>query len=86
MAEIDDKCGCCGRPGQVIGEGGEARVRCVQHEYVVDVEEWLRARDAMQVAFETEAEMMAYFQPDYGAGLEMMQELAQEEDDDDTRH
>jgi hypothetical protein len=87
MTEIDDKCGCCGRPGRLIGAGDEARVRCVRHEYVVDAEAWRARQDEIPVMFETEEEALAHFLADYGRGLDMMQELAREGgDDDDTRH
>lgn len=37
-------CECCGRSGMLIGAGHEARVRCVQHGYVVDAVEWSATR------------------------------------------
>lgn len=79
MSEIDDQCGCCGRTGRVIGVGSEVRIRCVRHDHVVDVEAWRRELAAMSFAFETEAEMVEYFQRDYGDGLDFMQELARED-------
>ncbi|CUW87576.1 hypothetical protein [Agrobacterium genomosp. 2] len=33
-------CECCGRPGQSVGAGDEARVRCPAHEDVVDAVAW----------------------------------------------
>lgn len=87
MSEIDDKCECCGRPGRSIGDGDEARVRCVRHEYVVDVDAWKKELAEMPAMFETEEEALAHFLQDYGDGLDMMQELAREDgEDDETRH
>ncbi|WP_139786337.1 hypothetical protein [Agrobacterium genomosp. 2] len=93
MAEIDDKCGCCGRPGHVIGDGDEARIRCVRHENVVNAEEWKQRQDAIPVMFETEAEALTHFLADYGDGLDFMQEMACEDaehdpdgEDPNTRH
>ncbi|GEC34022.1 hypothetical protein N181_23170 [Sinorhizobium fredii USDA 205] len=76
-------CECCGRPGNLIDAGESARVRCVQHGYVVDAVEW--SGNPVGAMFETAEEEMAHFLKDYGNGLEMMQELAGK-DDDDTRH
>ncbi|MDR6587385.1 hypothetical protein J2735_000520 [Agrobacterium tumefaciens] len=75
MSEIVVACECCGLPGMLVGAGSEARIRCVRHAYVIDAEEWLRARSAMTYAFETEEEFTAYVQRDYGAGLGAMQGL-----------
>ena len=78
-------CECCGREGRLVGAGDQARVRCVRHEYVVNVEQWESAA-AGGVMFESEEEALAHFLRDHGAGLDMMQELQAEENDDDTRH
>lgn len=93
MAEIDDKCGCCGRPGHVIGDGDEARIRCVRHENVVNAEEWKQRQDAIPAMFETEEEALAHFLADYGDGLDFMQELTRDDgaqypadEDPETRH
>ncbi|WP_162723324.1 hypothetical protein [Agrobacterium sp. lyk4-40-TYG-31] len=86
MSEIVVACECCGRPGMPVGY--EARIRCVRHEYVVDAQEWLRARSAMTYAFETEEELTAYLSQDYGAGLEMVRGLQRDPDRSDpaTKH
>jgi len=68
-------CECCGREGRLVSAGQDARVRCVRHEYVVDVAEWEEKRASMRTAFETEEEAVEHFQADYGAGVDMMQEL-----------
>lgn len=85
MSEIVVACACCGRSGKLVGAGSDARVRCVLHAHVVDAGEWLRVQSAMTCAFESEEELMAYFGRDYGAGLDLMQDL-ERKDDDDTRH
>lgn len=76
-------CECCGREGQLVGAGHDARVRCVRHEYVVDVEQWEEKRASMTYAFEAEDEAMEYFLRDYGAGLELMQGLQRDPDESD---
>ncbi|MHC2298980.1 hypothetical protein [Rhizobium mongolense] len=82
-------CECCGRTGGFIGAGQEARVRCVQHGYVVDAVEW--SGNPVGAMFDNSGEAMAHFLQDYGDGVDMMQELtgAAEQDSDDreeTRH
>jgi hypothetical protein len=77
-------CECCGRPGMLIDVGEAPRVRCVQHEYVVGAAEW--SANPVGAMFETTDEAMAHFLQDYGDGLDMMQELARDDGDDDTRH
>ncbi len=83
-------CECCGRPGKLIDAGENARVRCVQHEYVVDVSEW--SGNAVGYMFDSAEEAMSHFLRDYGDGLDTMQELqaatAKDSDDadEDTRH
>lgn len=77
-------CECCGRPGKLVDAGNGARVRCVQHEYVVDAVEW--SGNPVGFLFESTDEAMAHFLRDYGDGVQMMQELAQEEGDDEKRH
>lgn len=77
-------CECCGREGRLIDAGEGARVRCVRHEYVVDVAEW--SANPVGAMFETTEEAMAHFLQDYGDGLEMMQELARDDEDPETRH
>lgn len=82
-------CECCGRSGKLIDAGEVARVRCVQHEYVVDAVAW--SGNPVGFMFESTEAAMAHFLADYGAGIDMMQELQtavdQESDDDDgTRH
>lgn len=76
-------CECCGRQGQLVDAGETARVRCVRHEYVVDAMEW--SGNPVGYMFDSTEEAMAHFLEDYGAGLDMMQELARQ-DDDETRH
>lgn len=76
-------CECCGRMGKLIDAGENARVRCVRHEYVVDVAEW--SGNPIGAMFESTEEAMAHFLDDYGKGIDMMKELARK-DDDDTRH
>ncbi|MFT4163366.1 hypothetical protein [Shinella sp.] len=76
-------CECCGREGQLIDAGTAARVRCVRHEDVVDVAEW--SANPVGYMFDSAEEALAHFADDYGAGLDMMQDLARK-DDDDTRH
>lgn len=79
-----ETCECCGRLGRLIDAGKSARVRCVRHEYVVDVAEW--SGNPVGFLFESTEEAMAHFVADYGDGLDMMQELARDDGDDDTRH
>lgn len=88
MSEIVVACACCGRPGALVEFGDEVRIRCVLHTPVVDAEDWLRARAAMRCAFATEAELMAYFRRDYGAGVDLVQELQRDPDESDpeTKH
>lgn len=81
MSREGDRCGCCGRSGALVGD--EAGIRCVLHRYVVDAEEWLRARSAMKNAFESEEELMAYLGRDYGAGVDLVQELQRDPDESD---
>lgn len=77
-------CECCGREGRLIAAGESARVRCVRHEYVVDVTEW--SANPVGFLFDSAEEAMAHFLEDYGDGLDMMQELARKDDDPETRH
>lgn len=81
-------CACCGLPGGAIGEGDERRIRCRRHEDVIDVGEWRARQDAIPVMFKTEEEALAHFLADYGAGLDMMKELAADEgrDPEETKH
>ena len=83
MSKIVVACECCGRPGALVGAGSDARVRCVRHEYIVDAGDWLRARSEMRLAFESEAELMAYFLRDYGAGLDLVRDLQRDPDGSD---
>lgn len=75
-------CECCGREGRLIDAGESARVRCVRHEYVVDVVEW--SGNPVGFLFDSTEEAMAHFLADYGAGLDMMQELQAGSDEDDA--
>ena len=77
-------CECCGRPGQSVGVVPEARVRCPAHVEVLDAVAW--SGDPVGYMFETAEEAMEHFLQDYGAGLDMMQELqaAADEDSDDV--
>ncbi|AVA21951.1 hypothetical protein [Rhizobium sp. NXC24] len=78
-------CECCGRPGKLIDAGERARVRCVQHAYVVDAAEW--SGNPVGFMFDSAEEALAHFLQDYGSGLEMMQDLqasADEADADET--
>jgi hypothetical protein len=77
-------CECCGRPGKLVGAGETARVRCVQHGYVVDAGEW--SGNPVGFLFESTEEAMSHFLADYGDGLDMMQELQAEtaKDSDDA--
>lgn len=77
-------CECCGRVGKLIDAGESARVRCVRHEHVVDAAEW--SGNPVGFLFGSAEEAMAHFLDDYGDGLQMMQELALKDVDDDTRH
>ncbi|KQV79993.1 hypothetical protein ASC90_25665 [Rhizobium sp. Root1220] len=76
-------CECCGRGGSLVDVGETARVRCVQHGYVVDAVEW--CGNPVGFMFDSAEEAMAHFLKDYGDGLEMMQDLTRE-GDDETRH
>lgn len=67
-------CECCGREGHLIDADQNARVRCVRHEYVVDVAEW--SGNPVGALFDTAEEALAHFLEDYGTGIDMMQELA----------
>ncbi|MEY9831060.1 hypothetical protein ABIA25_002875 [Sinorhizobium fredii] len=82
-------CECCGRPGQLFDAGENARVRCVQHGYVVDAVDW--SGNPVSYMFESADEAMAHFLKDYGDGIDMMQELASADDEDpdnvgETKH
>ncbi|RVG70866.1 hypothetical protein [Sinorhizobium meliloti] len=83
-------CECCGRPGNLVDAGQTARVRCVQHGYVVDAVEW--SGNAVGYMFDSAEEAMSHFLRDYGDGLDTMKELqaatAKDSDDadEDTRH
>ncbi|RVL94710.1 hypothetical protein [Sinorhizobium meliloti] len=68
-------CEVCGREGRLIGAGQDARVRCVRHEDVVDIEQWEEKRAAMRAMFETEEESVEHFRQDYGKGVDMMRHL-----------
>ncbi|ASP98404.1 hypothetical protein GOC53_27940 [Sinorhizobium medicae] len=68
-------CECCGREGRQIGAGEDARVRCVRHEDVIDVEQWEEKRASMRPMFETEEEAVEHFRQDYGKGVDMMRDL-----------
>ncbi|MCS4092600.1 hypothetical protein [Rhizobium sp. BK176] len=72
-------CECCGRMGQMIAAGETARVRCAAHVDVVDAMSWLPPEGVM---FETSEEAMAHFLSDFGDGLDAMQEMARNGDDD----
>lgn len=74
MTEIVVRCACCGRPGELVC-GDEAMARCPVHRDVVDAEAWKEERASMRAMFETEAEALAYFLADYGAGLDLVREL-----------
>lgn len=76
-------CECCGREGKLIDVGGHARVRCVRHEYVVDAVDW--SVNPAGFLFDSAEEAMSHFLADHGDGLEMMQKLAAD-DDEETRH
>lgn len=73
-------CECCGRPGKLVDAGENARIRCVQHGYVVDAVEW--SGNPVGAIFESADEAMAHFLADYGAGIDMMQELQADADED----
>lgn len=76
-------CECCGRPGQLVDAGQSARVRCVQHGYVVDAMEW--SGNPVGFLFDSAEEAMAHFRADYGAGINMM--LADVgQDPEETKH
>lgn len=72
-------CECCGRIGRMIGVGDEARVRCSAHEDVVDAMGWSPPEGAL---FASDEEAMAHFLADFGDGLDAMQELSRDGDDD----
>jgi hypothetical protein len=77
-------CECCGRPGQSVGAGDEARVRCPAHEDVVDAVAWGGAASDGYM-FDTPDEALAHFLSDYGDGLDFMQQqVAADEDSDDV--
>lgn len=73
-------CECCGREGKLIDAGESARVRCERHEYVVDAMEW--SGNPVGALFDSAEEAMAHFLDDYGAGVDMMRELAAADEDD----
>ncbi len=75
-------CECCGREGRLVGAGQDVRVRCIRHEYVVDVAEWEKKRASMRTAFETEEEAVEHLRRDYGAGVDMMRGLARKDSGD----
>ncbi|ANM09258.1 MULTISPECIES: hypothetical protein [unclassified Rhizobium] len=75
-------CECCGRQGQLVGAGENALVRCVQHEYVLDAMAW--SADPVGFLFDSAEEAMAHFLQDYGAGIDMMKDLAAGSDEDDA--
>lgn len=75
-------CECCGRPGKLFDAGQNARVRCVQHGYIVDAGEW--SGNPVGFLFESAEEAMEHFLKDYGGGVEMMQELQVAKDLDDA--
>jgi len=85
-------CECCGRPGKSVGAVPDARVRCPAHVDVVDAVEW--SGDPVGFMFDSAEEALAHFLQDYGAGLDVMQELQAaadedsdvEEGDPETRH
>nr|CAD6612635.1 hypothetical protein RKHAN_02505 [Rhizobium sp. Khangiran2] len=68
-------CECCGRPGKLIGAGGEARVRCRAHEYVLDAVEWGGSASSGGYMFDTPEEALAHFLDDYGDGIDFMNEM-----------
>lgn len=73
-------CECCGREGRLVDAGESARVRCVRHEDVGDATKW--SANPVGFMFESSEEALAHFLADYGAGVEMMQELARDDEDD----
>ncbi|TCA07749.1 hypothetical protein E0H68_29190 [Rhizobium leguminosarum bv. viciae] len=75
-------CECCGREGQLVGAGQDARVRCLQHEYVVDAGEG--SANPIGFMFESAEEAMAHFLRDYGDGIDMMQGLRAAADESST--
>jgi hypothetical protein len=78
-------CECCGRPGKLIDAGERARVRCVQHGYVVDAGEG--NGNPIGFLFDSAEDAMSHFLRDYGDGLDTMKELeAAVEQDSDERH
>ncbi|MCQ1853892.1 hypothetical protein ELH02_14055 [Rhizobium ruizarguesonis] len=82
-------CECCGRPGKLVDAGQNARVRCVQHEYVDDAVKW--SGNAVGFLFDSVEEAMSHFLRDYGGGIDMMQELQAEtakdsDDADEAKH
>lgn len=84
MAEIVVGCACCGRPGEMIG-GDEAMARCPVHRDVLDAEALRAERAAMPAMFESEAEALAHFLADYGAGVDLVRELQSESVPDTDR-
>lgn len=72
-------CECCGRIGKLIGAGESARVRCAAHADVVDAMSWVPPEGAM---FASDQEAMAHFLSDYSDGLDAMQELVRDGDED----
>lgn len=85
-------CECCGRRGQVIDAGENARVRCARHEYVADALDM--PRDPVGYMFDSAEEAMAHLLSDHGEGLDFMQEAqargllddSDREEEDDARH
>jgi hypothetical protein len=53
----------------------KAMVRCPVHRDVVDADAWKKVRAAMPALFDSEAEALAHFLADYGAGLDLVREL-----------
>lgn len=72
-------CECCGRMGEMLGAGPDARVRCAAHARVVDALAWQPPEGAL---FDIAEEAMAHFLSDYGDGLDFMQDLARDGEDD----
>lgn len=72
-------CECCGRIGRMIGAGPDAGVRCAAHVDVVEEMSWMPPEEAL---FASEEEAMAHFLGDFGDGLDAMQELSWDGEDD----
>ncbi len=72
-------CECCGRIGKLVGAGDDVRVRCAAHAGVMDAMDWVPPDGAM---FAREEEAMAHFLGDFGDGVDFMQELARDGDED----